>query len=79
MLVSLGTCGNCVTWKAEASEIQDEGSYRLETAVWNIVLGFAIKDDIFPHVSGGLRGRRVTITSIDVRATMFCLILLRWT
>ena len=71
MFMSLGTCGNCVKWKAEASEMQDEGAYRLETAVWDTVLGFAIKDDLFPHVSGGLRGRRVTITSIEVISTMF--------
>ena len=54
-------------WKAEASEIQDKGRpYRLETAMWSPVLGFQIKDDIFPHISGGLRGRRVSITSIEV-------------
>ena len=39
---------------------------RLEVAMWSPVLGFAVKDDLFPHVSGGLRGRRVTITSIEV-------------
>lgn len=63
----LGTCGNCIHWKTEASEIQDEGrAQRCEVAMWSPVLGFAVKDDLFPHVSGGLRGRRVTITSIEV-------------
>merc|ERR1712117_958767 len=36
-----------------------------ETATWSPVLGFVIKDSLFPHVSGGLRGREVTITSIE--------------
>ena len=67
MLILSGTCGNCVLWKGEASEIQDEGRpHRLETAVWSPALGFHIKDDIFPHISGGLRGRRVSITSVEV-------------
>ena len=54
-------------WKAEAGEIRDgERAFRLETATWSPVLGFVIKDSLFPHVSGGLRGRDVTITSIQV-------------
>jgi len=61
-----GTCGNCVDYKAEAGEIRDgERAARLETATWSPVLGFVIKDSLFPHVSGGLRGREVTITSIQ--------------
>ena len=65
-----GTCGNCVDWKAEAAEIRDgEIAYRLETATWSPVLGFVIKDSLFPHVSGGLRGRDVMITSIQVHFT----------
>ena len=64
---SSGSCGNCVHWRAEASEIQnDGGARRLEVATWSPVLGLAVKDDLFPHVAGGLRGRRVKITSIEV-------------
>ena len=63
----LGTCGTCVDWKSEAGEIQTgETAYRLETAEWSPTLGFAVKDSLFPHVSGGLRGRTLTITSIQV-------------
>ena len=54
-------------WKAEAAEIRTgESAHRLETAGWSPTLGFAIKDSLFPHVSGGLRGRTVIITSIQV-------------
>ena len=66
-LLSLETCGVCVEWNAEAAEIQTgEKAHRLETARWGPALGFVIKDSLFPHVSGGLRGREVTITSIQV-------------
>ena len=65
--LSIGTCGNCVEWKAEAAEIRTgESAHRLETAGWSPPLGFFIKDSLFPHVSGGLRGRNVIITSIEV-------------
>ena len=65
----LGTCGNCIDYKAEAGEIRSgERAARLETATWSPVLGFVIKDSLFPHVSGGLRGREVTITSIEVQS-----------
>ena len=64
---SSGSCGNCVQWRAEAGEIQDDGgARRLEVATWSPVLGLDVKDDLFPHVAGGLRGRRVKITSIEV-------------
>ena len=54
-------------WRAEAAEIRDgEKAHRLEIADWSPPLGFLIKDSLFPHVTGGLRGRTVVITSIQV-------------
>ena len=68
-----GTCGSCVEWKAEAAEIQTgEKARRLEVAQWSPALGFSIKDSLFPHISGGLRGRTVTITSIQVCCSQIC-------
>jgi hypothetical protein len=62
-----GTCGKCTEWLSESCEIRaNEEAYRLEVGKWSTVQGFEIKDDLFPHVSGGLRSRTITISSIEV-------------
>ena len=67
-LVDNGKCGNCTEWQMAAGEIRGADDTKiLEVGFWRPVQGTLYKDDLFPHVTGGLRGRAVTITSIDVR------------
>ena len=63
-----GKCGRCSQWKMSALEIQDADDINdLEVGHWEPTQGLDLKDDLFPHVTGGLRNRRILVTSIDVR------------
>ena len=63
-----GVCGRCTTWQMEAGEVTgDATTERLDVGDWEPVIGVIPKDHLFPHVTGGLRGRRITVASINVR------------
>jgi hypothetical protein len=49
----------------KAAEIKDE-VIDLEVGTWNLESGLHLKDDLFPHVTGGLRGKVIKIGSINV-------------
>ena len=64
---SKGACGNCSRWGMTALEMKDGGRVNdLEVGSWEPTQGLALKDDLFPHVNGGLRGRNIVVNSIDV-------------
>ena len=39
----------------------------LDVGSWTISLGLNMKDDLFPHITGGMRGRRIMVASLEVR------------
>ncbi len=48
----------------------DEGAAsRLDVGTWRPVLGLANRDDLLPHVTGGMRGRTIAVASTNVRET----------
>ena len=49
----------------EAAEIKKEVQ-GLDVGNWQPRFGLGLKDDLFPHVKGGLRGRTIEVTSVDV-------------
>ena len=63
-----GKCGNCSHWEMSASEIKENGFVNnLDVGTWEPTQGLLLQDDIFPHVTGGLRNRRIVVTATDVR------------
>ena len=66
-LETKGSCGNCTEWQMEASEIIGATeARRLDVGLWKPVTGQHMKDDLLPHVKGGMRGRTITVGSLDV-------------
>ena len=62
-----GKCGNCSKWEMSASEVRENGMVNnLDVGKWEPTQGSLLQDDIFPHVTGGLRNRRIVVTAIDV-------------
>lgn len=63
-----GQCGNCTGWSMKAAELTDVtlGPSILDVGYWEPMQGSVLKDDLFPHVTGGLRGRLLTVASVDV-------------
>ena len=63
-----GRCGNCSGWTLKSTELVDleRGSNVVEVGLWEPKLGLQLFDDLFPHVSGGLRGRQLTVASNHV-------------
>ena len=39
---------------------------QLEVGTWIPTFGLALKDDLLPHVTGGFRGRNITVASFEV-------------
>ena len=39
---------------------------QLEVGSWMPTLGLTLKDDLLPHVTGGFRGRAITVGTIEV-------------
>ena len=54
-------CGRCLRYQLVAAE----AGAGLEVGSWS-QRGLATRDSLFPHVSGGLRGRNIKVTSIHV-------------
>ena len=62
-----GKCGNCSRWEMSASEVRENGMVNnLDVGKWEPIQGSLLQDDIFPHVTGGLRNRRIVVTATDV-------------
>ena len=61
-----GKCGNCSSWAMKAVEIMGRQQVNvLDVGTWNPTFGLDLQDDLFPHVSGGLRGRRVALSAVN--------------
>ena len=57
----------CSNWGIQAVEIKDSDKFELlQVADWKPMPGLALFDDLFPHVTGGFRGREIRITSLNV-------------
>ncbi|KAF2354013.1 Ionotropic glutamate receptor L-glutamate and glycine-binding domain [Trinorchestia longiramus] len=60
------SCDSCTSWAAQAVEVMDVDRFELlQSARWLPQSGLAIYDSLFPHVTGGFRGRMIKVTSID--------------
>ena len=42
------------------------GPNAVDVGSWEPMQGLVLKDDLFPHITGGLRGRVLTVASMDV-------------
>ena len=52
----------------QAAEVKDYGKIQeLDVGSWTTSVGLDMKDDLFPHVTGGMRGRRIMVASLEVR------------
>ena len=67
-LRAVGQCGNCTGWTMKSAELVDvsKGANTVDVGVWEPLQGLVLKDDLFPHITGGLRGRVLTVASFDV-------------
>ncbi|KAF2346982.1 Ionotropic glutamate receptor L-glutamate and glycine-binding domain, partial [Trinorchestia longiramus] len=60
------SCDSCTSWAAQAVEVMDVDRFELlQSARWLPQSGLAIYDSLFPHVTGGFRGRTIKVASID--------------
>ena len=41
--------------------------HQLEVGTWMVSVGLNLKDTLFPHIAGGMRGRRIIVASLEVR------------
>ncbi|XP_018027085.1 ionotropic receptor 93a [Hyalella azteca] len=65
-LTSMSRCHRCTSWEAQAVEVKDADRFELlKSARWTPLTGVTVYDDLFPHVTGGFRGRRIKVTSTD--------------
>ncbi|MPC67874.1 hypothetical protein E2C01_062060 [Portunus trituberculatus] len=61
-------CSKCTEWGVQAVETKDVDSFELlNVADWSPLDGLMLYDDLFPHVTGGFRGRTITVTSVHYR------------
>ena len=42
---------------------------KLEVGSWMSTIGADLKDDLLPHVTGGLRGRNLVVGSLEVKCS----------
>ena len=68
-----GQCGKCVEWKLKAGEVKTDNTVELDVGMWQPVSGLQIKDDLFPHKSGGMRGKKIIVGAIDVSTIYYTL------
>ena len=72
LLREKGKCGNCSNWEMSASEIKENGFVNnLDVGKWEPTQGLLLQDDIFPHVTGGLRNRRIGYLAIRFSVRLF--------
>jgi glutamate receptor, ionotropic, invertebrate len=61
------SCSSSLSWRLQAHEMKVLNQPTLlEVAQWDGLHGLIVYDDMFPHVTGGLRGRRITVTTLEV-------------
>eukprot|EP00092_Neocalanus_flemingeri_P000465 GFUD01000495.1.p1 GENE.GFUD01000495.1~~GFUD01000495.1.p1 ORF type:complete len:837 (+),score=225.49 GFUD01000495.1:88-2598(+) len=66
-----GSCNNCTKWMMEAVEVRESNRInQLEVGTWMPTLGLALKDDLLPHITGGFRGRAITVGSLEYNPWM---------
>ncbi|XP_047486802.1 LOW QUALITY PROTEIN: ionotropic receptor 93a-like [Penaeus chinensis] len=60
-----GECSRCTRWGLQAAEVMDSERFELlNVADWRPMTGLSLLDDLFPHVTGGFRGRTIPVTSV---------------
>lgn len=65
-LETSGSCSNCTRWMMEAVEVRESDRInQLEVGSWMPSTGLTLKDDLLPHVTGGFRGRAITVGSLE--------------
>jgi len=65
-LETSGSCSNCTRWMMEAVEVRESDRInQLEVGSWLPSTGLTLKDDLLPHVTGGFRGRAITVGSLE--------------
>ncbi|CAL4102797.1 unnamed protein product, partial [Meganyctiphanes norvegica] len=58
-------CGRCTKWGVQAAEVKDSKRFELlNVADWQPQMGLVNYDDLFPHITGGFRGRTIPVTSV---------------
>nr|XP_027229951.1 ionotropic receptor 93a-like [Penaeus vannamei] len=58
-------CSRCTRWGLQAAEVMDSERFELlNVADWRPMTGLSLLDDLFPHVTGGFRGRTIPVTSV---------------
>ena len=66
-LTETGSCGQCTHWKMKSAELKGLTEVNeLNAGQWEPTQGLHLKDDLFPHVHGGLRKRLITVTAVNV-------------
>ena len=66
-LKNQGTCGNCTSWEMRSAELKnDPTANNIDVGLWEPMQGLMLKDDLFPHVTGGFRGRTLKVASTNV-------------
>ncbi len=66
-ITNQGTCGNCTGWQLRSAELKNgPGANNIDVGSWEPMQGLMLMDDLFPHVTGGFRGRRLKVASIHV-------------
>lgn len=64
-LETVGKCDNCSRWGMETVESKDAmRTDILDVGTWTPA-GSTLRDDLFPHVKGNFRGRRIPVASIN--------------
>ena len=55
----------------QAVEVMEKNAInQLEVGSWIISRGLDLRDDLFPHVTGGFRGRMIPVASLEVRCNL---------
>eukprot|EP00090_Calanus_glacialis_P014319 TRINITY_DN2308_c0_g1_i1.p1 TRINITY_DN2308_c0_g1~~TRINITY_DN2308_c0_g1_i1.p1 ORF type:complete len:839 (-),score=174.35 TRINITY_DN2308_c0_g1_i1:100-2616(-) len=61
-----GSCNNCTRWMMESVEVRESNRInQLEVGTWMPTLGLTLKDDLLPHITGGFRGRAISVGSLE--------------
>ena len=67
MWKSTEICGSWLTWSLRAAELKVlKQPTLLKVGQWDAAHGLSTYDDWFPHFNGGLRGRIINVTTLEV-------------
>lgn len=65
LMINEAKCGKCSKWMMESVEVREANRIKpLDVGSWRPAIGLTLKDDLFPHITGGFRGRAITVASI---------------